>query len=146
GGNLIFLTDDKTYTFTEPVTEFFVRKGSDVVSFKKGGLISKGLPEGYYTTVSNQPHILKASTVNLVEVPVYGASTKQFRFVQGKAIYAVKDGVVSKINLTKSDAEKVFEKHWSAVNEFASKNKISFKTEEGWISLAKQYQSLEQVR
>ena len=144
GGNLIFLRDDKTYTFADPVAEFSVKKGSETQTFKKGKSFSNGLPDVFVTPISAEPLLLTAGTINLVEGASYGSASKQYRFVQGKTIYTVKDGLVSKMNLTKSDAEKVFEKHWSAVNEFASKNKISFKSEEGWSALANYYKTLKQ--
>lgn len=144
-GILLFLRDGKPYSFVEPVAEFSIQKGAETVTYKSGKRFNAALPDLFFTTISTKPLIVKANTVNLIESPAYGNATKQYRFVQGKVFYDVSEGTGAKVNLTKGDAEKVFKSHWAAINEFATKNKISFKTEEGWNTLAKHYQTLVQL-
>jgi len=143
-GTPVFFRDGKVYTFTEEIAEIYFQDGTSATPklFKKGQVINASLPKGYYEVISAEPLFLKGYSRKLAEVPGYDAANKKSRFVEGKTYYATINGQLQKINLTKTDAEKVFGAKWKAISEYATQNKLSFKQQEGWDALMRQYKTL----
>ncbi len=133
----IFLRDEKIYTFSDRINELIVIDSPANATFKRGNLIDKSLPDLFMEVISNSPLLLKKQERQLIEIPGYGNGTKNYRYVSGKTYYAVIDGKVAMINLTKENAQKVFVQNWKLIQEYVQQNNISFKTEEGWRKITR---------
>ena len=141
-GNLLFLRGTEVFSFAENITEIHAIDEQVKKVFKKGTSIDPSMDNGFYQVLNDNPVILKKYSKKVADVPGYGASVKQYKFVDGKVYYARIDDKVQRISLNKGDAEKVFKKSWKQTEDFAAKNKISYKTEEGWVTLSQNFSSL----
>ena len=131
----IFQREGKVFTFSEQINEFTISDGTAKMVFKRGASVSPSLPNVLMEVISETPLVLKKHERNVVEVPSYGGSTKSFRYAENKSYYAEIDDGFKKITLSKESAEKLFSKQWKEIEEYAKKNNISFKTEDGWRKL-----------
>lgn len=141
-GRPLFMRDAEILAFAEPVAEIHAQDEGVYKLFKRGNSIDPSMDADYYQVLSSIPLVLKKNSRKVADVQGYGTSTKQYKFVEGKTYHARIDDKIQKIGLSKSDAEKVFQKSWKEIQELAAKNNISFKTEEGWVTLSKAYEQL----
>lgn len=139
----IFLRDEKIYTFSNSINEFTVTDSTRKMTFKRGKLIDKDLPNVLMEIISDSPMLLKKQDRQLIEISVYGNGNKNYRYANGKAYYAVIANKVEKINLTKENAQKLFAQKWKLMEEHAQQTGSSFKTEEGWRKMTKYYSSVQ---
>jgi hypothetical protein len=142
GGAVLFRKGTETYNFTEDVSEIFIVKGQEQITLKKGAHISKMLPTGFYQIIGAEPLFMKHITRHKVDMPAYSATGKKYKLVTGKIFYGLISGELQKISLNKINAEKFFKDKWKALDDYAQKNSLSFKTEEGWLQLIRYYDTI----
>lgn len=136
----LFLRDQQVYAFVSVVGEFNVDRDGIKQTFRRGNLIDKSLPNHFYEVLSEAPLVIRNYSKKLIEVPTYSSANKQFRFAEASLFYAIPEKNIQKIIFSKLLAEKIFSQKWPEINNYATKNKISFKTYEGWKELLKFYQ------
>jgi hypothetical protein len=138
----LFIRSDTTYSFAETVREFVITDKTTQLVFKKGKDIDPSLPDHFMQVISAEPVFVKSVTKTVVEVPGYDSGNKQYRFSENKIYYAKIDGTIQKINLSKTDAMKVFADKWVAVQACVAAMNLSLKKEDGWASVLAAYTTL----
>jgi|GEM_PF-5177495 len=138
---VLFSRNDSQFIFSEVINEFNISTNGDTTSFKRANLIHPAMPIHFAEIISMTPVLLKVRKKDITELATYGTE-KKFRFVEQVDYYTITNGAPNKIRLSKQEAQTVFGNKWKELENHASGNKISFKTEEGWRNLIKYYQSL----
>jgi hypothetical protein len=138
----IFFRDEKIWTFSEEITEFTLEDHSAKMTFKLGKHLNATLPNVYLEILHEGPTLLKKYDRALVEVPTYASSNKRYRYAESTVYYVLIENEYKKINLSKENAQKVFSLKWSEIEDYAKKNNISFKSEDGWLKLLSHYKTL----
>jgi hypothetical protein len=139
----VFLKGDTIYSFSDKIKEFIITDKTTTLYFSKGSAFNtEGLPDVYMQKLNPIPVFLKQVSKTLIEVPSYDNPNKIYRFQDNVTYYAEAGGHFEKIHLTKSDAKKVFASKWNQVEEYADKSNISFKNENGWLSLFNYFKTL----
>ncbi|HZH95550.1 MAG TPA: hypothetical protein VEY06_06670, partial [Flavisolibacter sp.] len=100
------------------------------------------LPAGFYQIISAEPLFLKHVNKQKVDMPAYSATGKKYKFVTGKIFYGLIAGALKKLSLNKTNAESFFTDKWKPLDDYAQKNGLSFKTEEGWLQLLRYYHAM----
>lgn len=142
GGAVLFRKGAETYNLTEEVSEIFIAKGEEQITLKKGAHISKMLPTGFYQIISAEPLFIKHVSRQKVDMPAYSATGKKYKFVTGKIFYGSIGGELKKLSLNKVNAEIFFRDKWKTLDDYAKRNGLSFKTEEGWLQVLRYYLAL----
>lgn len=137
----IFFRDESTYAFTEKINEIIVGDSLNKTVYKRGKLLHANFPDHFYEVILESPLLVKRSDKNVVEQPTYGGSSKSYRYVETKTYYRLAGDELQKITLTKENAQRLFAENWEAIEAYAKKNKLSFKTEAGWRQLVKYAQA-----
>lgn len=135
----IFLNENNVYTFSESINGFTINDSLAKITFKRGKLISAELPNVLLEVISDLPTVLKQFNREVVEVPGYGNGSKSYRYDEGKVYYALINNKVTKISLTKGNAQKVFAHKWDLIEAFAKQVSKCFTTESGWRKMAEHY-------
>jgi hypothetical protein len=134
--------NDSVFAFRDEVNEFLVVQNTDTVLYKRGQLLNDQLPSSFVEVISNAPLVVKHVKLNVSEQVSYGSGTKEYRFNSVKEYYTQKGNSVERIKLSKEEAKEIFHSKWGQIDAFAAAQGISFKNEEGWRKLAKQFQAL----
>jgi hypothetical protein len=139
----VFIKNDTVYSFSEKIKEFIVTDKQTTISFAKGSAFkSSVLPDVFMQKLGTAPVFLKQTTKTLVEVPTYDSPNKTYRFQEMTAYYIETKTGFEKLTLNKNDAKKIFQENWKAMEKYADKNEISFKSETGWLKLLDYYKTL----
>ncbi|NTS39670.1 hypothetical protein HRG84_02030 [Flavisolibacter sp. BT320] len=132
----VFFQDETTFAFSEKINEIVVGDSLIKTVYKRGKSLHAAIPNHFYEVILEAPLLVKRIDKNVVEQPTYASSAKSFRYVETKAYFSLAGNDLQKISLTKENAQRIFAENWEAVEAFAKKNTISFKTETGWRQLA----------
>lgn len=143
GNTVLFNRNDSVYMFVEEIKEFNINEGSTNYVYKKGKILHPLLPDVFMQVLSATPLLAKKVVKQLAQVQEYGSANKIQKFAQVTEYYGVIGGTINKIKLTKADAQNFFYNKWSQIQDYAFRNNISYKTNEGWMQLLSFYRSLQ---
>ncbi len=130
----LFIQNDTIYTFSDDLNEFQIHEERGKIRyFKKGKLFSALLPNTFMEVLYTEPVILKETSKYVVEVNDYAKTIKKFS--EKKNYFTVAGGKLNKIKLSKETAQQLFKNDSKKIEGYMLANKLSYKTEEGWLAL-----------
>jgi hypothetical protein len=142
---VVFLINDTMFTFAEPIREFTLNTGGKngmPAKFVKASLIHKQLPGTFVQVLAEgKMNFYKHLKKTVVTLSAYNSTGK--KIMEDQIIfYALQNGELKQVSLTKKALEEVMLNKWTQVNAYMEQNNLSAKSEQGWASAIAYYNTL----
>jgi predicted RecB family nuclease len=142
---VLFKINDSIYQFTEPVKEFVLEnEKGEKVKFVKSGMVHNLLPgEFAEELVTGKMNLYKHYKKVIIEVADYNSVRGKKMYDNKNSFYTVIDNQLTLIpSLSKKQLEQIMGSKWRSVLAYMEQNKLSFKSQDGWIAAINHYNSL----
>jgi hypothetical protein len=133
--SILFLLNDNRFVFNEPVKGFTVESGAEkrIRQFSRSATVHTDLPFGFVEVlVAGKSSFYKHVEKRVIEIPEYNSVGKK-RIEEKIRYYLLRDGNCTLMTLNKKSLQEICSSEWTTIEPTLNKQKLSPKTEAGWI-------------